>query len=114
MRKTDRAEDTTQIANIQRANSDFFLPERKVGQWRISLYLSLSVCVWLRAVSALSYAVANSFRMHLIGWPIPRPVAVMSHAELKLIIAMQHNLLCHTAGHKQAMWEGLIRREERE
>lgn len=108
MGKTDRAEDTTQIANIQRANSDFFLPKRKVGQYRISLYLSLRVCVcvsvWLRAVSALSYAVAYSFRMHLIGWPIPRPVAVMSHAELKLIIAMQHNLLCHTAGHKQGMW----------
>lgn len=105
MGKTDRAEDTTQIANIQRANSDFFLPKRKVGQWRISLTQSVCVCVsvWLRAVSALSYAVAYSFRMHLIGWPIPRPVAVMSHAELKLIIAMQHNLLCHTAGHKQAI-----------
>lgn len=51
-----------------------------------------------------------SFRMHLIGWPAPPQLAlaVMSHAELKLIIAMQHNLLCHTAGHKQGRsWKGM-------
>jgi len=62
----------------------------------VSLYVFVYICV-----SQFQVLILYAF-----DWVAHTSRPVMSHAELKLIIAMQHNLLCHTVGRSTGQPQG--------
>ena len=80
------------MANIQRANFDFFL----VPKWEVERQPKLRICVCVCECICVSQF--QVLILYAFDWVAHTSRPVMSHAELKLIIAMQHNLLCHTVG----------------